>query len=182
MPAALNTMPRIVRSRSAEGATIAALLPPSSSSERPKRFVTRGHAATLADLRDETWIAPQAGTAGATTLLRLCAEAGFEPSISFRSNNYAVIHGMVAAGFGLVIVPALGCRPTPGVATTNVVGDGVVREIVMLRAPGTPTPRGFRWPTRCTRRPSSCASRPRDCPCPTGEGRALSRHWSGRRV
>ena len=93
--------------------------------------------ATLAELRDETWIAPQTGTAGATTLLRLCADAGFEPNISFRSNNYAVIHGLVAAGFGLAIAPALGCRPTPGVATTEIVGDGVVREVVMLRAPGT---------------------------------------------
>jgi DNA-binding transcriptional LysR family regulator len=93
--------------------------------------------ATLAELRDETWIATQTGTAGATTLLRLCADAGFEPSIAFRSNNYAVIHGLVAAGFGLAIVPALGCRPTSGVAATNLVGDGVVREIVMLRAPGT---------------------------------------------
>lgn len=93
--------------------------------------------ATIAGLRDETWIAPQAGTAGATTLLRLCADAGFEPNISFRSNNYAVIHGLVAAGFGVAIAPALGCRPTPGVATTTLVGDGVLREVVMLRAPGT---------------------------------------------
>ena len=35
-------MPRVVRSRSADGATIAALLPPSSSSERPKRSATLG--------------------------------------------------------------------------------------------------------------------------------------------
>ena len=35
-------MPRVVRSRSADGATIAALLPPSSSSDRPNRAATRG--------------------------------------------------------------------------------------------------------------------------------------------
>ncbi len=35
-------MPRVVRSRSAEGVTMAALLPPSSRSERPNRSATRG--------------------------------------------------------------------------------------------------------------------------------------------
>ena len=42
VPAAENTTPRVVRSRSALGATTAALLPPSSSSERPNRSATRG--------------------------------------------------------------------------------------------------------------------------------------------
>ena len=42
VPAAEKTMPRTARSRSALGATTAALLPPSSSSERPNRSATRG--------------------------------------------------------------------------------------------------------------------------------------------
>ena len=42
VPAAEKTMPRVVRSRSALGLTIAALLPPSSSSDRPNRSATRG--------------------------------------------------------------------------------------------------------------------------------------------
>ncbi len=44
-------MPRTARSRSADGATIAALLPPSSSSSRPKRPATRG--ATARPIRVE---------------------------------------------------------------------------------------------------------------------------------
>ena len=40
VPAAANTMPRTARSRSAEGATMAALLPPSSRISRPKRSAT----------------------------------------------------------------------------------------------------------------------------------------------
>ena len=51
VPAAEKTMPRTVRSRSAEGATIAALLPPSSSSSRPKRPATTG--ATARPIRVE---------------------------------------------------------------------------------------------------------------------------------
>ena len=42
VPAAANTMPRVARSRSALGATTAALLPPSSSRNRPSRAATRG--------------------------------------------------------------------------------------------------------------------------------------------
>ena len=42
VPTAENTMARRARSRSAEGATIMALLPPSSSRLRPKRAATRG--------------------------------------------------------------------------------------------------------------------------------------------
>ncbi|CPP49489.1 Uncharacterised protein [Bordetella pertussis] len=37
-----NTMPRVAISRSALGATMMALLPPSSSRTRPKRCATRG--------------------------------------------------------------------------------------------------------------------------------------------
>ena len=42
VPAAEKTMPRTARSRSALPETTAALLPPSSSSERPNRSATRG--------------------------------------------------------------------------------------------------------------------------------------------
>ena len=42
VPAAAKRMPRTARSRSAEGVTIIALLPPSSSRQRPKRCATRG--------------------------------------------------------------------------------------------------------------------------------------------
>ena len=51
VPAAAKTMPRTARSRSADGATIAALLPPSSSSSRPRRPATRG--ATARPIRVE---------------------------------------------------------------------------------------------------------------------------------
>ena len=51
VPAAAKTMPRSARSRSADGATTAALLPPSSRMLRPKRAATRG--ATSAPMRSE---------------------------------------------------------------------------------------------------------------------------------
>ena len=51
VPAAANTIPRVASSRSADGATTAALLPPSSSRHRPRRAATRG--ATSAPIRSD---------------------------------------------------------------------------------------------------------------------------------
>ncbi len=51
VPTAAKTMPRTARSRSADGATTAALLPPSSSRVRPKRAATTGP--TCAPIRVE---------------------------------------------------------------------------------------------------------------------------------
>ena len=64
VPAAAKTMPRTVRSRSALGATIAALLPPSSSSRRPKRPATTG--ATARPIRVEP-VADTSATRGSAT-------------------------------------------------------------------------------------------------------------------
>ena len=61
VPAAEKTMPRVVRSRSADGPTIAALLPPSSSRDRPNRAATRGP--TSRPIRVEP-VAESSATAG----------------------------------------------------------------------------------------------------------------------
>ncbi len=57
-------MPRTARSRSADGATMAALLPPSSSSSRPNRPATRG--ATARPMRVEP-VALSSATRGSST-------------------------------------------------------------------------------------------------------------------
>ena len=64
VPAAEKTMPRTARSRSADGATTAALLPPSSSSVRPKRAATRG--AIAAPIRSDP-VALTSATRGLST-------------------------------------------------------------------------------------------------------------------
>ncbi len=64
-------MPRTARSRSADGATMAALLPPSSSSSRPNRPATRG--ATARPMRVEP-VALSSATRGSST--SACADLG----------------------------------------------------------------------------------------------------------
>lgn len=71
---------------------------------------------TIDELDEDVWVATREGTAAAAVLRRLCAAAGFEPKVSFRSNDYDVVHELVRAGLGLALVPALGYSSADGLA------------------------------------------------------------------
>lgn len=43
----------------------------------------------------------------------LCAEAGFQPRVAFEVDDLPVVHGFVAAGLGVAIVPATEGEPQP---------------------------------------------------------------------
>lgn len=88
-----------------------------------------GRAIRLDDLRERTWITTRIGTAGAECLHRLCAEVGFEPRITFRSNDYAVIHEFVRRGLGIALVPALSHSRGAGISSTTV-GDATAQRHV----------------------------------------------------
>jgi DNA-binding transcriptional LysR family regulator len=40
-------------------------------------------------------------------LPRACRAAGFEPRIAFRTHDQVTVHGLVAAGVGIALVPQL---------------------------------------------------------------------------
>jgi hypothetical protein len=104
VPAAENTMPRVVRSRSADGVTTAALLPPSSSNDRPNRSATRGptarpmrvdpvalssaipRASTSASPTSEpptsTWLSPSGAPCSAMARSRRAADASADSGAS----------------------------------------------------------------------------------------------------
>jgi DNA-binding transcriptional LysR family regulator len=90
-----------------------------------KLAVPSGHnlAATshirLADAAEEMFV-----TIVATSVLHrqsatLCREAGFEPTVAFEGHDLATVHGFVAAGLGVAIVPAM--RGGPAEATLGAV-------------------------------------------------------------
>lgn len=62
---------------------------------------------TLADLRDEEWVQTSAASPCARHVVRLCLAAGFEPKVSFESDDYDTVQGLVAAGVGVALVPQL---------------------------------------------------------------------------
>lgn len=67
----------------------------------------RSRPVSLVAVRDERWVAPLLGSPGALSLDRRCAAAGFTPAVAFRSNDYSVVRGLVAAGLGVALVPDL---------------------------------------------------------------------------
>lgn len=71
---------------------------------------------SLADLKDEPWVALRVGTRMRHALEDLCRAAGFEPDIAFEADDLATIRGFVGAGLGVSIVPAMGEDPMPRVA------------------------------------------------------------------
>jgi DNA-binding transcriptional LysR family regulator len=92
----------------------------------------------LGDLGGETWISTRQGTAGAAMLRHLCRTRGYEPSVSYRSNNYEVIQGLVRAGLGIALVPALGYRPGPGLTASSIGGTAAYREVLIASSPTSP--------------------------------------------
>ncbi|MFC9250437.1 LysR family transcriptional regulator [Amycolatopsis thailandensis] len=88
----------------------------------------------LRALRNESWITSAAGTAGAVSVTRLCASAGYEPVILFRSNNYAVVRELVAATGSVALVPALGHQDDERITASPVPGEAYRTVRIAYRA------------------------------------------------
>ena len=61
----------------------------------------------LEDLRAEAWIQTSASSPCARHVVRSCHAAGFEPIVSFESDDYQTVQGLVAAGVGVALIPKL---------------------------------------------------------------------------
>src|SRR3954468_18901135 len=82
----------------------------------------RKRALKLEDLADEAWILGTTGSCpDASIFLRSCQLAGFEPNVTFNSDDYFAIQGFVAAGMGASFIPDL--------ALITVRDDIVVRSL-----------------------------------------------------
>lgn len=61
----------------------------------------------LEDLRGESWVQTSAASPCARHVIRSCHAAGFEPAVSFESDDYQTVQGLVAAGVGVALIPQL---------------------------------------------------------------------------
>jgi DNA-binding transcriptional LysR family regulator len=61
----------------------------------------------LGDLRGESWVQTSASSPCARHVVRSCHRAGFEPTVSFESDDYQTVQGLVAAGLGVALIPQL---------------------------------------------------------------------------
>jgi DNA-binding transcriptional LysR family regulator len=89
--------------------------------------LARTQALTLFDLQAEDWVQTSAASPCARHVVRSCLSAGFEPRVTFESDDYETVQGLVAAGVGVALIP--------GLALTRVRPGLVVRELT----PSSPT-------------------------------------------
>lgn len=69
----------------------------------------------IADLADRMWINTSDESDCSACLGALAARHGFTPKVDYRSNNYAVIRGLVAADLGIALTPSLAYHGDEGV-------------------------------------------------------------------
>jgi DNA-binding transcriptional LysR family regulator len=100
--------------------------------------LARSEQVTLGDLSEEAWVQTSEASACARHVVRICRAAGFEPRVSFESDDYLTVQGLVAAGVGVALIPQLALSQTVSydIAVRELQRDGPVRHVVVA-TPGT---------------------------------------------
>lgn len=99
--------------------------------------LARKHHLVLGDLRDEEWIQTSAQSACARHVVELCRGAGFEPRVSFQSDDYDTVQGLVAARMGVALIPRLALsRRQPGLVVRGLTPESPVRYVFAATDPG----------------------------------------------
>jgi len=77
-------------------------------------LLARRRQVQLGDLREEAWVQTSASGPCARHVVRSCHAAGFEPRVSFESDDYQTVQGLVAAGVGVGLIPRLALSAVRG--------------------------------------------------------------------
>ena len=96
-------------------------------------------ALTLADLRKEDWVQTSASSPCARHVVRSCVAAGFEPHVTFESDDYETVQGLVAAGVGVALIPRLALTHVhAGILVRSLAPRSPARKVVAatMAAPG----------------------------------------------
>jgi DNA-binding transcriptional LysR family regulator len=88
-------------------------------------------ALSLADLRDEDWVQTSTASPCARHVVRLCLAAGFEPKVTFESDDYETVQGLVAAGVGVALIPRLALTHVhPGIVVRSLAPSSPARRVL----------------------------------------------------
>jgi DNA-binding transcriptional LysR family regulator len=91
----------------------------------------------LPDLSGEDWVQTSAESPCARHVVRLCIAAGFEPNVTFESDDYETVQGLVAAGVGVALIPRLALtRVHPGVVVRELSPRSPARKVVAATMSG----------------------------------------------
>ena len=92
---------------------------------------------SLADLRFQDWVQTSAQTPCARHVVRSCLEAGFEPNVTFESDDYETVQGLVAAGVGVALIPRLALtRVHSGIVVRALQPSSPLRTVVAATPAG----------------------------------------------
>jgi DNA-binding transcriptional LysR family regulator len=94
--------------------------------------LARRESIELDDLADEAWVQTTEATDCARHVVRTCRAAGFEPQVSFESDDYLTVQGLVAAGVGVALIPQLALSQTVSydIAVRELHPEAPVRHVV----------------------------------------------------
>ena len=88
-------------------------------------------ALSLSDLRDQDWVQTSATSPCARHVVRSCVAAGFEPKVTFESDDYETVQGLVAAGVGVALIPQLALTHVhPGIVVRSLAPRNPARRVV----------------------------------------------------
>jgi DNA-binding transcriptional LysR family regulator len=94
-------------------------------------------ALTLKDLRDEDWVQTSSPSPCARHVVRSCFAAGFEPNVTFESDDYETVQGLVAAGVGVALIPRLALtRVHPGIVVRALAPRSPARKVIAATMSG----------------------------------------------
>jgi DNA-binding transcriptional LysR family regulator len=91
----------------------------------------------LKDLASESWIGTTDACSCGALVRGTCLRAGFDPQITFESDDYLAIQGLVAAGVGVSLIPTLALTTVrDDIVIRDLGSDAPVRKIAAATLPG----------------------------------------------
>jgi DNA-binding transcriptional LysR family regulator len=91
----------------------------------------------LADLGDQDWVQTSASSPCARHVVRSCLAAGFEPHVTFESDDYETVQGLVAAGVGVALIPRLALTHVhPGIVVRALAPRSPARKVTAATTGG----------------------------------------------
>jgi DNA-binding transcriptional LysR family regulator len=92
----------------------------------------------LEDLHKEAWIQTSTASACAQHVVRSCLAAGFQPNVSFESDDYQTVQGLVAAGVGVALIPELALSSVRQDIAIRALSPQPPRRLVIAASPASP--------------------------------------------
>ena len=95
----------------------------------------------LAEASEELFVVRRAPSEMRTQTLALCSAAGFTPEVAFEADDLPTVRGLVAAGLGVAVVPAMGLPAPTTFARTRllpITDAGAHRDVGVAWVRGRP--------------------------------------------